>query len=61
MKRLLDAFVRQPGGTWVCVRHTSFEGPQGRMEVARGSVFEPGSAFMGVDLAAWLDQQSTGP
>ena len=59
MGHFLDAFVRQPGGAWVCVDHISFEGPHGRMEVARGSVFTPGTTFMCVDVAAWLDEQAT--
>ena len=57
MQDLLNAFVRQVSGAWVCVRHTSFEGPQGRIEVARGTIFRPGTQFMGIDLAAWLDEQ----
>ena len=54
----LDAFVRRGDGSWECVAHTSFEGPHGRMEVARGRVFTPGTTFMGVDLAAWLDKHA---
>lgn len=59
MKNLLDAFQRRSDGSWLCVAHASFDGPQGRMEVARGSVFSPGEAFMGVDLALWLDLQAS--
>jgi hypothetical protein len=35
------------------------QGPHhGRIEVTPGSVFTPGTIFMGVDLAAWLDKQA---
>ena len=52
MNPFLNAFIRQPGGAWVCVQHTSFEGPHGRIEVARGTIFTPGTKFMEVDVAA---------
>jgi hypothetical protein len=55
----LDAFVRRGDGSWECVAHASFQGPHGRIEVTRGSVFTPGNTFMGVDLAAWLEKQAT--
>ena len=59
MKNFLDAFHRRTDGSWLCVAHATFEGPQGRMEVTRGRVFAPGEAFMGIDLAAWLDLQAS--
>jgi len=54
---LLKAFRREPGGTWICVEPTTFEGPNGRIQVARGTAFTPGSMFMGADLAKWLDER----
>jgi hypothetical protein len=53
----LKAFRREASGTWVCVEPTTFEGPNGRMQVTPGTAFEPGSTFMGADLAKWLDEQ----
>jgi hypothetical protein len=53
----LKAFRRDPGGTWICVEPTTFEGPNGRMQVTPGTRFAPGSKFMGADLAKWLDEQ----
>jgi len=35
----------------------TFNGPNGRIQVAPGSKFYPGTIFMGFDLAAWLDEQ----
>jgi hypothetical protein len=60
MRSFLQAFRRNADGSWECIEHTSFAGPHGRMEVTRGSVFTPGTPFMGVDLAAWLDEQANG-
>lgn len=54
---LLKAFRREPSGTWVCVEPTTFEGPNGRIQVAPGTAFTPGSTFMGADLAKWLDER----
>jgi len=54
---LLKAFRREPSGTWVCVEPTTFEGPNGRIQVAPGTAFKPGSTFMGADLAKWLDER----
>jgi hypothetical protein len=51
------AFRRDPGGTWVCVEPTTFEGPNGRIQVTPGTAFKPGSTFMGADLAKWLDER----
>ena len=54
---LLKAFRREPGGTWICVEPTTIEGPNGRIQVAPGTTFKPGSTFMGADLAKWLDDR----
>jgi hypothetical protein len=53
----LKAFRREPSGRWICVEPTTFEGPNGRIQVTPGTAFEPGSTFMGADLAKWLDEQ----
>ena len=54
---LLKAFRREGNGTWICVEPTTFEGPNGRVQVTPGTAFVPGSTFMGADLAKWLDEQ----
>jgi hypothetical protein len=33
------------------------DGPGGRIQVAAGSRFYPGTSFMGFDIARWLQQQ----
>jgi hypothetical protein len=57
MNNALKAFRRSPDGTWVCVEHTTFEGPNGRIQVTPGTAFAPGTRFMDVDMAKWLDEQ----
>ena len=58
MADFMRHFVRQPGGGWMCILEGEFEGPEGRIQVTLGSVFMPGTIFMGVDLSQWLDEQS---
>jgi hypothetical protein len=52
-----DAFSRNPDGSWVCITPITIDHPQGRMQVSPGTTVKPGEAFMGIDLAAWLEQQ----
>lgn len=49
-------FCRNPDGSWTCTSPGTFKGPNGRIQVAVGSKFYPGTSFMGFDLAAWLDR-----
>jgi len=35
----------------------TFNGPNGRIQVTPGSRFFPGTNFMGLDLAAWLEKE----
>jgi hypothetical protein len=53
----ITSFRRERGGTWICLAPTTIDHPRGRIQVAPGSSFSKGTRFMGVDLAAWLDQQ----
>ena len=55
---LLAAFARDASGAWTCVRSIELQGPNGRIQVTPGSRFAPGTVFMGVDLASWLDQKT---
>ena len=57
MSEVLRAFRRDPDGTWVCVEATTFEGPNGRIQVAPGTRVAKGELFMGTDLNQWLDEQ----
>ena len=51
-----QAFFRTEDGSWICIDPITIEHPQGRVQVSPGTMLMPGSLFMGVDLAAWLEQ-----
>ena len=55
MKYFLHAFHRHQDGSWLSIAKTWLEGPNGRINVDRGSIFKPGETIQGVDVAAWLD------
>lgn len=57
VKHLGRAFRRNADGSWTCVQGTTFDGPNGRMQVPEGSTYRRGMIFMGVELAKWLDEQ----
>ena len=57
MADILTSFHRDANGTWTCLDAVTIEHPRGRIQVTPGSRFSPGTNFMGVDLAAWLDEQ----
>lgn len=41
-------------GSWECTSPVTFSGPHGRVQVAPGSRFYPGTKFMGFDIVEWL-------
>jgi hypothetical protein len=53
----MKSFIRHPGGIWECTAAAEFNSPSGRIQVAPGTRFSRGTMFMGVDIAAWLDEQ----
>ena len=59
-RELAEAFQRNADGSWTCVVPIIVDHPQGRIEVAPGTRVERNTRFMGVDLAAWLDEQIGG-
>jgi len=61
MGTFIEKFKRDKDGTWICIAPVTFEGPNGRMQVTPGTSFAPGTRFMGVDLAKWLDKQADAP
>jgi hypothetical protein len=54
---LTNAFWRNEDGSWICIDPVTIDHPQGRIQLAPGTLLEPGKIFMGVDIAAWLDEQ----
>jgi hypothetical protein len=52
-----NSFWRNEDGSWICIDPVTIEHPKGRVQVSPGTTIKPGVPFMGVDLAAWLDEQ----
>jgi hypothetical protein len=60
MKEYYRAFCRHADGSWTCVAPATLIHPRGRIQVAEGTRVHPGAIYMGVDLAAWLEEQYQG-
>jgi hypothetical protein len=54
---LWKSWTRSNSGTWTCLSAATLDHPNGRIQVTPGTSFAPGTMFMGVDVAAWLDEQ----
>ena len=55
VQNFVQSFVREQDGSWICVQAATLELPSGRIQVAIGARFTPGTPFMGVDLARLLE------
>ena len=51
-----DAFQKNGDGSWSAMRAVSVPGGGRYINIREGALFRPGSAFLGLDLAAQLDQ-----
>jgi hypothetical protein len=56
MQDFVRRFVREQTGAWVCVEAAELTLPSGRIQVAIGTRFTRGTRFMGVDVAALLEE-----
>jgi hypothetical protein len=54
---LRSALCRNADGSWTCLSAVTLPHPGGRIELAAGTRLERGRRFMGVDLAAWLEEK----
>ena len=54
---LRRSFCRNPDGSWTCVQAIGIAHPKGRIEVTPGTRVARQTRFMGVDLAAWLEEK----
>ena len=61
MNRFARSFGRNPDGSWTCLTPATLDAPGGRVQVAPGTVLTRGTLFMGVDLAALLEDRSAAP
>jgi len=57
MSEFFNSFRRDADGTWTCVSPVTVDHPRGRIQIAAGQKFIPGTLFMDVDLATWLDAE----
>jgi hypothetical protein len=57
MQEFIQHFVRDGGGVWTCISPATLNHPKGRIQVSPGAKFPPGTIFMGVEIAAWLDAE----
>ena len=57
MEVFLRSFARNPDGSWTCLAPATVLHPRGRIQVTQGTCFFPGTSFMDIDLAAWLEAQ----
>lgn len=57
MQEFMTHFSKNDDGSWTCMSHATLMSPKGRIQVTKGSRFCPGTEFMGVDLARWLDEE----
>ena len=60
MREFIKHFIREHHVSWRCVEPAEFKVDGSRIQVAPGTRFTRGTTFMGVDLAARLDQEFEG-
>jgi hypothetical protein len=58
MDNFVRNFERQPNGSWLCIAFAEVRTFSGRIQVAEGSVFMPGTIFMGVDIVKCLEEEA---
>jgi len=52
-----SAFRKNPDGSWTCIKPVTISKPSGgEIKISPNITFNRGVAFMGVDLAKWLDE-----
>ena len=55
METFIKSFQREGDGAWRCISPAELQIPVGRIQVAPGTTFTLGTKFMGIDLAALLE------
>ncbi|MEA3192776.1 MAG: hypothetical protein QOD26_1109 [Betaproteobacteria bacterium] len=56
MGDFINHFVRDDSGAWRCIQPAELDVATGRIQVAPGTIFTPGTQFMGIDLAGMLEE-----
>ena len=57
MENFIKHFERQPDGAWLCVAPAEIRTIMGRIQVAQGTRFMPGTIFMAVDIVELLERE----
>ena len=60
LKDFIKNFEREPGGAWNCITPAEITTIMGRIKVAPGTRFTPGTVFMAVDIVRLLEENYTG-
>jgi hypothetical protein len=60
MDTFIKCFVREGSGAWRCIEAAELQLAVGRVQVAPGTRFTLGTQFMGIDLAAMLEEKHSG-
>ena len=58
MNDFITHFVREPNGAWLCVSNAEITTVMGRIQVAEGTRFTPGTIFMAVDIVRLLEDEA---
>lgn len=53
---ICNAFRKNSDGSWSSIASVTINGPNGQIQINAGMTFTHAVQFMGVNLAAWLDQ-----
>jgi len=53
---ILNKFRYKSDGSWTCLERCTIEHPKGQIQVTADSRFMPGTVFLGVDVAAYLNE-----
>jgi hypothetical protein len=56
MPQISDCFVRLKDGEWFCRAPCTIDGPTGRVNLTPGVLYRRGRLFMGLDIAALLEE-----
>ena len=57
MQNFIKHFVRESDGSWRCTSSAELRHILGRIQVAEGTRFVPGTIFMAVDIVRLLEQE----
>jgi hypothetical protein len=60
LRAVLDKFIREADGVWVCIEPAELPLPSGRVQVTVGTRFVRGARFMGADVAEFLEALTSG-